>query len=121
VGYRSKVQFIEPGNHTHRFYLICPVALADALELEKGELIGWVIEVRNILALKRLPRPRPNAGGAAVPAETVRFVCGLAAEQPAEADRCQCRSWNNSGICGAINRPTAKINLANRWTQEEME
>ena len=43
-----------------------PVALADALELEKGEPIEWVGEDRNTLALKRpakAPTKRRRSGG----------------------------------------------------------
>ena len=53
-------------DHTHRFYLLRPVALADALELEKGEPIEWVVEDRNTLALKRpakAPTKRRRSGG----------------------------------------------------------
>ena len=53
MGYLSKVQVIERANHTHQFYLICPAALAEALELEKGEPIEWVIQDRNTLTVKR--------------------------------------------------------------------
>jgi hypothetical protein len=35
--------------------LICPAPLAEALELEKGEPIEWVIEDRLTLNLKRRP------------------------------------------------------------------
>lgn len=53
MGYLSKVQLIERANHTRQFYLICPAPLAEALELEKGEPIEWVIEDRHTLTLKR--------------------------------------------------------------------
>jgi hypothetical protein len=53
MGYISKVQLIERANRTRQFYLICPAPLAEALELEKGEPIEWVIEDRNTLVLKR--------------------------------------------------------------------
>ncbi len=55
MGYLSKVQLIERANQTRQFYLICPAPLAEALELEKGEPIEWVIEDRNTLTLKRHP------------------------------------------------------------------
>jgi len=63
MGYLSKVQLIERANQTRQFYLICPAPLAEALELEKGEPIEWVIEDRNTLTLKRhtkasVPTPR---------------------------------------------------------------
>jgi bifunctional DNA-binding transcriptional regulator/antitoxin component of YhaV-PrlF toxin-antitoxin module len=53
MGYLSKVQLIERANQTRQFYLICPAPLAEALELEKGEPIEWVIEDRQTLILKR--------------------------------------------------------------------
>lgn len=53
MGYISKVQLIERANRTRQFYLICPAPLAEALELEKGEPIEWVVEDRNTLVLKR--------------------------------------------------------------------
>ena len=53
MGYLSKVQLIERANRTRQFYLICPAPLAEALELQKGELVEWIIEDRNTLVLKR--------------------------------------------------------------------
>jgi bifunctional DNA-binding transcriptional regulator/antitoxin component of YhaV-PrlF toxin-antitoxin module len=56
MGFLSKVQLIQRANNTRQFYFICPAPLAEALELEKGEPIEWVIEDRNTLILKR-PNP----------------------------------------------------------------
>jgi bifunctional DNA-binding transcriptional regulator/antitoxin component of YhaV-PrlF toxin-antitoxin module len=53
MGYLSKVQLIQRANQTRQFYLICPAPLAEALELQKGEPIEWVIEDRQTLILKR--------------------------------------------------------------------
>jgi bifunctional DNA-binding transcriptional regulator/antitoxin component of YhaV-PrlF toxin-antitoxin module len=53
MGYLSKVQVIERANRTRQFYLICPAPLAEALELNKGEEIEWVIEDKATLVLKR--------------------------------------------------------------------
>jgi bifunctional DNA-binding transcriptional regulator/antitoxin component of YhaV-PrlF toxin-antitoxin module len=53
MAYLSKVQLIQRANHTRQFYLICPAPLAEALELEKGEPIEWVVEDRQTLILKR--------------------------------------------------------------------
>jgi bifunctional DNA-binding transcriptional regulator/antitoxin component of YhaV-PrlF toxin-antitoxin module len=53
MGYLSKVQLIQRANHTRQFYLICPAPLAEALELQKGEPIEWVVEDRQTLILKR--------------------------------------------------------------------
>jgi hypothetical protein len=61
MGYISKVQLIERANRTRQFYLICPAPLAEALELEKGESIEWVIEDRHTLILKRPVRTSAKA------------------------------------------------------------
>lgn len=54
MGYLTKVQVIERANQTRQYYFICPAPLAQALELEKGEEIDWVIEDRNHLVLHRV-------------------------------------------------------------------
>jgi bifunctional DNA-binding transcriptional regulator/antitoxin component of YhaV-PrlF toxin-antitoxin module len=56
MGYLSKVQVIERANNTRQFYLICPAPLAEAMELEKGEPIEWVIEDKATLILRRPDR-----------------------------------------------------------------
>jgi antitoxin component of MazEF toxin-antitoxin module len=53
MGYFSKVQVIQRGNSNKQYYLICPAPLAQALELEKGEIIEWVIEDKNKMIFKR--------------------------------------------------------------------
>jgi hypothetical protein len=53
MGYLSKVQVIERANQTRQFYLICPAPLAEALELETGETIEWVVQDRATLLLRR--------------------------------------------------------------------
>ncbi len=60
MGYLSKVQLIERANNTRQFYLICPAPLAEALELEKGEPIEWVIEDRHTLIVKRTNKVSPK-------------------------------------------------------------
>jgi bifunctional DNA-binding transcriptional regulator/antitoxin component of YhaV-PrlF toxin-antitoxin module len=59
MGYLSKIQVIERANHTRQFYLICPAPLAEALELEKGEEIEWIVEDK---ARLRIQRPQVAAG-----------------------------------------------------------
>jgi len=54
MGYLTKVQLIERANQTKQYYFICPAPLAQALELEKGEEIEWVIEDRNTLVVRRV-------------------------------------------------------------------
>lgn len=55
MGYLTKVQVIERANNTRQYYLICPAPLAQALELEKGEDIEWVVEDKHTLVIKRRP------------------------------------------------------------------
>jgi bifunctional DNA-binding transcriptional regulator/antitoxin component of YhaV-PrlF toxin-antitoxin module len=56
MGYQSTVQVIERGGKNRQWYLICPAPLAQALEIEKGEVIEWVVEDKHTLILKRAPR-----------------------------------------------------------------
>jgi hypothetical protein len=53
MGYESSVQVIERANRTRQFYLICPAPLAEALEMEKGEIIEWIVEDKHTLTIKR--------------------------------------------------------------------
>jgi hypothetical protein len=55
MGYRVKIQKVErPTNRS--FYLNLPVAVAEALNISKGEEFEWTIEDKNTLILKRLKR-----------------------------------------------------------------
>ena len=54
MGYISKVQVIQRGTTNRQYYLICPSPLAQALEIEKGENIEWVVENKQKLIIKRL-------------------------------------------------------------------
>jgi bifunctional DNA-binding transcriptional regulator/antitoxin component of YhaV-PrlF toxin-antitoxin module len=56
MGYQSTVQVIQRGGKNRQWYLICPAPLAQALEIEKGEVIEWVVEDKYTLVLKRLAR-----------------------------------------------------------------
>ena len=57
MGYQSTVQVIQrQGGRNQQYYLICPAPLAQALEMEKGEVIEWVVEDKHTLILKRMPR-----------------------------------------------------------------
>ena len=58
MGYPSKVQVIERASGNRQFYLICPAPLAEALELEKGEDIEWVVEDKHTLTIRRQPKRR---------------------------------------------------------------
>jgi bifunctional DNA-binding transcriptional regulator/antitoxin component of YhaV-PrlF toxin-antitoxin module len=53
MGYLSRVQVIQRANNTRQFYLICPAPLAEAMELEKGEQIEWVIADKHTIEIRR--------------------------------------------------------------------
>jgi antitoxin component of MazEF toxin-antitoxin module len=58
TGYLIKVQKVErPTNRS--YYLNLPVVLAEALEIEKGEEMKWLVEDKNTLLLCRT-RKRPD-------------------------------------------------------------
>jgi len=58
MGYLSKVQVIERAGGSRQFYLICPAQVAEALEIEKGEEIEWVVEDKHTLVIRRCPASR---------------------------------------------------------------
>jgi hypothetical protein len=45
---------IERGGIQRQFYLICPAPLAQALEMEKGETIEWIVQDKWTLRVRRL-------------------------------------------------------------------
>jgi hypothetical protein len=53
MGYFSKIQVIQRGKKNRQYYLICPSPLAQALEMEKGEIIEWVVQDKKTLILRR--------------------------------------------------------------------
>jgi antitoxin component of MazEF toxin-antitoxin module len=53
MGYQTKLQVIERKNNTRQYYLICPAPLAEALELEKGEDLEWVVQDKQTLIIRR--------------------------------------------------------------------
>ena len=53
MGYQSTVQVIQRGEKNRQDYLICPAPLAQALEIEKGEGVEWVVEDQHTLIRKR--------------------------------------------------------------------
>lgn len=66
MGYVTKIQVIKRANDTRQFYVICPASLAQALEMEQGEEVEWVVEDRNTLILHRtaaLKRGRKRGKG----------------------------------------------------------
>jgi bifunctional DNA-binding transcriptional regulator/antitoxin component of YhaV-PrlF toxin-antitoxin module len=53
MAYLSKLQVIQRGGKNRQYYLICPAPLAAALELEKGELLEWIIKDRHTFEIRR--------------------------------------------------------------------
>jgi len=53
MGYLTKLQVIERKNNTRQYYLVCPAPLAQALELEKGEDLEWVVQDKRTLIIRR--------------------------------------------------------------------
>jgi bifunctional DNA-binding transcriptional regulator/antitoxin component of YhaV-PrlF toxin-antitoxin module len=53
MGYETKLQVIERKNNTRQFYIVCPAPLAEALEMEKGETLEFVVEDKNRLTIRR--------------------------------------------------------------------
>lgn len=54
MGFISKVQVIQRGEINRQFYFICPAPLAQALEIEKGENIEWVVVDKMTLLIRRV-------------------------------------------------------------------
>ena len=54
MAYVTKLQVIQRGGQNRQYYLICPAPLAAALEMEKGELLEWVIKDRNTFEIRRV-------------------------------------------------------------------
>ena len=63
MGYQTKVQVIERAKGQRQFYLICPAPLAQALEIEKGETIEWIVEDKRTLTVKRVDVVPHRSGG----------------------------------------------------------
>ena len=74
MGYPVKLQKVEhPTNRS--YYVNLPAALAEAMQLEKGENFEWILEDRNTLILQRLkplPSGQPKRGPGAVKEKTQR-------------------------------------------------
>ncbi len=60
MGYPVKIQKVErPTNRS--YYVNFPVALAEALNLKKGETFEWVVENKNLLLFQRVKPHKPRA------------------------------------------------------------
>ena len=63
MGYITKLQVIERKNNTRQFYLVCPAPLAQALEMEKGEDLEWVVQDKQTLIIRRATKEQPRRTG----------------------------------------------------------
>ena len=52
MGYRVKVQKVERPTNTS-FYINLPAALAESMQVAKGETLEWFVEDRDTFVLKR--------------------------------------------------------------------
>jgi bifunctional DNA-binding transcriptional regulator/antitoxin component of YhaV-PrlF toxin-antitoxin module len=62
MGYQTKLQVIERKNNTRQFYIVCPAPLAEALEMEKGETLEFVIEDKNRIVIRRQSARQTKSG-----------------------------------------------------------
>jgi hypothetical protein len=53
MGYPTKVQLIKRSRGPEQWYINFPTALAEALDLQKGEVVHWHIEDKAHLILHR--------------------------------------------------------------------
>lgn len=60
MGYKTKIQKVErPTNQS--YYVNLPSALAQVMEIEKGEEFEWLIEDKNLILLQRVKKiPKYN-------------------------------------------------------------
>ena len=66
MGYPVKIQKVDrPTNRS--YYLNVPVALAQALQICKGEEFEWTVDDLNTLVLRRLKPRRPHHGKRSAP------------------------------------------------------
>ena len=60
MGYPTKVQLIKRKKTANQYYINFPTALAEAMELEKGETVEWIIEDKaNLILHRRAVSPSP--------------------------------------------------------------
>ena len=59
MGYITKIQLIERKS-SEQWYIFFPMAVARAMELEKGEEIEMVIRSRNEILIKRRKKKQPG-------------------------------------------------------------
>ena len=59
MGYRVKIQKVQRPS-SRSFYLNFPMALAEALDVKKGEAFEWSVQDRNTLIVKRVTPSKPK-------------------------------------------------------------
>ena len=59
ANYQVKIQAIRSRGHNERPFVTLPVAIARALDIQKGETVEWKIVDRSQLLLVRRPQPSP--------------------------------------------------------------
>jgi bifunctional DNA-binding transcriptional regulator/antitoxin component of YhaV-PrlF toxin-antitoxin module len=59
MGYPIKIQKVER-SVTSSYYVNFPVAVAEALEVSKGESWEWLLEDKNTLVLRRVTQTPPR-------------------------------------------------------------
>ena len=57
MGYRVRIQKVQRPT-SRSFYLNFPMALAEALDVKKGETFEWAIQDRNTLIVKRVAQSK---------------------------------------------------------------
>ena len=59
MGYITKIQRVKrPTNQS--FYVNLPSAVAQTMNIKKGETFEWIIENKNLLLLKRIKKQKKN-------------------------------------------------------------
>ena len=53
MGHKIKIQRVERGK-TKSYYVNFPAALAEAVQIEKGEELEWLVEDKNTFLLRRV-------------------------------------------------------------------
>lgn len=58
MGYKVKIQKVNRGK-TKSFYVNFPAAIAESVQLEKGEEMEWYLDDRDTFILKRVKVSKP--------------------------------------------------------------
>lgn len=58
MGYKVKIQKVNRGK-TKSFYVNFPAAIAESVQLEKGEEMEWYLDDRDTFILKRVKASKP--------------------------------------------------------------